>query len=647
MLYGFALLFIFSKTSTHFTTQNISTMALNEALINRYRFEKKVDQLKDNKKTFVFRTSKDEEILLKDLLRSITNHIISNKRVVSFSVVSDNTEEKNSYECDNFEDYEILEDFIEIDNDKIKFVAPKNNVILHITYRRQDTNQNVSIHVHINGYGHEGGADCESYACVNASIMWKDGNVLNSALALITYDCNGFDNIKNKLEASIRSIDTLSKEDEEIINKAFQSDVNKASTYLNNEQYIDALSTLENEYRELNQEDKSADSNKLCSSLAYNIGACYLQRYQFKKALHYFDVANTFCNNKETSQALLHASTCANDLNTLWLLETAKKEAEEIAPNDKDYKQFLSQIETALNTVHEPNNEKNLFYQILNFFGVIHSEVSSMLVEKKSNKPYLVSNQLDIIGFNIVPELYGCDDMTLYISHRSSRDSVCDELLEEGADYPTDESKKIPNACPDKSKANTDGEIIVHISRVTDIATINIMVPSFSTMPNDLNGYPKIATLKYYLDAVMTPEQFNELRGSSIKKVSEKEEELGYGEYFSLGMDAEAHYYFIMGLQAFNYKVYGTALYFLSQAYELVAAKRYSDKIDNIDKEMMMEAAYMLGRIYIENQEYGTAISYLSPLSNLDRQEWKDEYIKALTLNGDIKFIKALNLNAN
>ena len=166
-------------------------------------------------------------------------------------------------------------------------------------------------------------------------------------------------------------------------------------------------------------------------------------------------------------------------------------------------------------------------------------------------------------------------------------------------------------------------------------------------MPNDLNGYPKIATLKYYLDAVMTPEQFNELRGSSIKKVSEKEEELGYGEYFSLGMDAEAHYYFIMGLQAFNYKVYGTALYFLSQAYELVAAKRYSDKIDNIDKEMMMEAAYMLGRIYIENQEYGTAISYLSPLSNLDRQEWKDEYIKALTLNGDIKFIEALDLNAN
>ncbi|MCQ2198388.1 MAG: hypothetical protein MJZ19_01540 [Paludibacteraceae bacterium] len=615
-------------------------MTNKEAIINRYKFEKKVDQLNNNKNTYVFRTSKEEEILIKDLLQNITNHIISNKRIVSFSVVSDNSEEKNSYECDNFEDYEVLEDFIEIDNDKLKFIAPDNNVVLHITYRRQDTNLDIPIHVHINGYGYEGDEVCESYACVNASIMWKEGNVLNSALALITYDCNGFEKIKSKIEASINNVESLSNDEKEIVKEAFQDNTEIGLAYLNNGQFVDALSSLEYEYRELNREPDA--DKKLYSSLAYNIGACYLQRYQFKKALHYFDVANTFCNNKETSQALLHSSACANDLNTLWLLETAKKEADAIAHNDKEYQNFLSNIEDVLKTTHEPNNEKNLFYQILNFFGVIHSEVSSMIVEKKGLRPYIVDNQLEIIGFNIVPELYGCDDMTLYISHRSSRDYVCKELLGEDSDYPTEESKKIPNASPDKSKVKTNGEIIVHISRINDIATVNIMVPSFSKLPNKLNGYPQVASFKYYLNAVMTPEQFNELRSSSIKKVSEKEEELGYGEYFSLGMDAEAHYYFIMGLQAFNYKIYGTALYFLSQAYELVAAKRYTDQIDNIDKEMMMEAAYMLGVIHMANHEYDTAAYYLRPLSQLDKKEWKDEYAKALTLNGDLKFIDAI-----
>lgn len=613
----------------------------------RVKFERKISELNGSENIFTFRTSKDEELLLKDLLRAITGHIISNKRIVAFSVVSDNTEEKTSYECDDFDGYEMLEDIIEIHNDKIKFIAQNNNVILHITYRKQSNNQDIPFIIHLNGYGHEGDNSCDSFACVNASVVWKEGNAVYSALALVTYDCNGFDAVKNKIDSAISQLDKdadkLSEEERQIIAGMFPKDnLKQGMYYLKNEQFADALSLFENEFKALNKENNINGREELYSSLAYNIGACYLQRYQFKKAIYYFELAFEYNYNKETVKSYLHTLACANDLQAKWILDLAKKDADKIAPEDKDFAQLLDDAERELNNEQKPNCEKNLFYQILSSAGILHSEVSSMIVEKSGIKPYLVSNQLDILGFNLLPELQVHKDMTLYLSYRSSRDSVCDELLEEGKEYPADESKKIINACPDKSKEKRDNEIILHISRESDIATVIAIIPSFCNLNNRNDGYPKVMTYRYYLSSVMTPEQFNELRSTAITKASNKEN-LDYGEYFSLGVDTIAHYYFIMGLQSYNYRINGSALFFLSQAYELVAAKRYTDKIDNIDKDMMLEAAYMIGHIYAENKEFDTALTYLRLLSHSGNIDWMKEYLNALAGFNDIRTPDIIN----
>lgn len=601
------------------TTTNILPFA------QRINFERKINDLKGQNNTYIFRTSKDEELLLKDLIYNTTGLLFSNKRVISFSVLSDNAEEKNSYECDNYEDYEILEDFIEINNEKIKLVAENNNVIFHITYSRQGDKKDTPIFIHINGYGYEGDNVCDSYACANASIMWKEGNETKSALALITYDYKGFDTIKNKIDNTLNKLDdsntTLSDEEKEFLSAISPKDnLKEGMSHLNKGEYMDALTYFESEFKQLNNKENIEGKEQLYASLAYNIGACYLQRYQFRKALYYFETANAYCNNKETTMALIHTLCCTNDVFAKGTIETAKVESQQIAPDDKEYENFLKEAYNEIKNEQRPNVEKNLFYQIFSSLGIMHSEISSMIVEKKGQKPYLISEQLDILGFKALGELLGNEEMTVYVSYRSSRDKVCDDFLEKGKEY-TDESKKIPNACPDKSKLCIDNEIIVHFCKEGELAQVSVMVPSFYALSNKLNGMPRVIQRNYHLETVMTPDDFNERRAEAIKKASNKED-LNYGEYFALGMDTIAHYYFLMGLQSFNYKIYGSALFFLSQAYELVAAKRYTEKIDNIDKDMLLEAAYMIGTILDNDGEFESAMTYIRLLQDSENEMW-------------------------
>ena len=124
---------------------------------------------------------------------------------------------------------------------------------------------------------------------------------------------------------------------------------------------------------------------------------------------------------------------------------------------------------------------------------------------------------------------------------------------------------------------------------------------------------------------------------ATAESKQQQEEELSYYEFYSLGRFPEIRKDFIIGCDAFNNKIFGDALVYLTRAFRALSHEWEHVELAPEERGMYGELSYMLGFIYTELGEYAHALYYLEPLRQSADSKWKIEYINALVNSQDIR----------
>lgn len=178
--------------------------------------------------------------------------------------------------------------------------------------------------------------------------------------------------------------------------------------------------------------------------------------------------------------------------------------------------------------------------------------------------------------------------------------------------------------------------LIIQLTREESVVQLSVLMPPGQLFDNNLPTVAKTVSLEFTLLGEWPTEQFEELRAMAENKRQQKEE-LSYYEFYSLGRFPEIRKDFIIGCEAFNNKIFGDALVYLSRAFRALSREWDHVELDPEERGMYGELSYMLGFIYMDLGQYAYALYYLEPLSQSADSKWKIEYINALVNSRDIR----------
>ena len=391
----------------------------------------------------------------------------------------------------------------------------------------------------------------------------------------------------------------------------------------------DAASDLLNIYnlikKELLENKLNKKEIKDFFAVCYQLGLCYYNRESYTKAALYLDLASIDESKTEYSKAL---EKCHKKLNDLYIRE------------------------------NEYQEKKNHF-----LLGTIMGSCLHILPSELSNLIWIDNETMETGKIEKQPAIWTCDiksliaernSVSIYLSYRASYAIIDDEYLDPTKNYtikqPKDEQSKVnenflrqtAQACVDKSICQKDGVIIITLENEGKVSVMSFMIPAFRDFDNNNNQLPLCMTIRFANDGILSDDDFEKMREKATDKLA-RGEKISELEYDTLGELKQAHLLFVKGKIAFQDKLFGDAIFFLTHVYRMIAPLWKTNDLDKFDRYSFGETCYMLGYIFNEFNQYENALYYLSIISETVNTTWTQEYINSLANSMDIRaygFIK-------
>lgn len=566
------------------------------------------------------RLVKDHKITIREFLNK-SGIDTTDVKADWFYIVNTDREGKSVHNGNDLDSYCIFDDLLER-NDKGE-LYPKGesrNTFIYISY--SDGRGFIELNIMIDGHLGD-----DMLLLNRASVAHKkpSEDAAEYTKIVFTFSINPLDDVLRKIKEYKKSgIEKLrNRQDPDMFevfamgfNDTSETNMNDGITMMKENRWGDAISSLTNAYYELKEiilteKDDEALENfrKTCRLL----GECYYHKHLYNKATFYLDKSCSIKDEKDSVDLLGECLARLNDVRN-------------IKPEEESFPKDTYVLE-------------NVFEKI---FDIIPGELSDMLwIDNKNRTNGRVTKQKDIMCFDIRKAMENTDSMTLHLSYRYHNTLIDDEYIDMDTiaqhenDSDNDFWKETTSACIDKSIRMTDNVAVVNLTKNNHIITMNVMVPRFRFSENNNKGYPKSVTLQYADTEYISREKFEELRSNAARK-NDNKEEMTFEEAHSLATLEDAAFYFVNGYRAFNKKMFGDALFYLTKACNIVLVKRASNDISNADRSMVFESCFMMGFVFSDIKMFEISIYYLAILQNFNNINWKVELINSLTNSKDI-----------
>ena len=596
----------------------------NSALYERMSFELEASEYDKHE---VIRLVGNPRYKLLDML-SKADIDLSDAEIISSYIVVEDEDNKFYKPIPDIRGYNLFDDYFGIDADgKLKILGSwsRRHVIWHIKFKQEGKTGLLNLHIQPMRALME-----ETSVMVRLSIAkrMEDEAYASSDKLLLVFDLNDPVELMNVIDScrkqALAKVESGKKITEREYDSLYSDTLggirSHAKRRMERKRWGDAASNLQEAYRQMNRivlkNEQDEKDMKIFFDICYNLGLCYYNRGSYIKAIPYFELASP-----DKSLPREPFMDCLKRLNDIRIHKDE--------PGKTENHSLLAEILEAC-------------------FQVLPSELSNLVwIDNETMETGKVEKQPLIWGYDVKALMANRNDVSIYLSYRAIGAIVDDAYLDPNEDY-TEEKleagiknkdsflKRTSRGCVDKSICQQDGVIIIELEREGDACAMTVMIPTFQLSKNNNNQLPLCVTVRFAIGDLLSVEEFEKMREEAAAGVSDSEQTPNIA-YHTLGKLKQAHYLYAQGMMAFEKRLWGDVIFYLTHVYRMLTSRWNTDDIDEDDRYLFGDTCYRLGFMYNELHQYEYARYYLGIICNAGDSNWAGEYINSLVNSRDIR----------
>ena len=575
----------------------------------------------------VIRLVGNPQYKLLDMLSKANIDLSDAEIVVSYAVVED-WDNKFYKPIPDIRDYNLFDDYLRLDGaGKFKSFGKSRHVIWHVKFKKDGKSGSLNLHIQPLWSWNE-----ETSIMVRLSITkrMEDEEYASSDKLLLVFDSTDPKEFMNVIESCRKQALAKIERDQEL--NEHEREALFAYSYpipalrhfakerMEWKRWGDAASDLQEAYsyesRIIFKNEHDEKDMKIFFDICYNLGLCYYNRGSYIKAIPYFELASP--DKSLPREPFMDSLKRLNDI------RIHKDE-----PSKTENHSLLAEILEAC-------------------FQVLPSELSNLVwIDNETMETGKVEKQPLIWGYDVKALMANRNDVSIYLSYRAIGAIVDDAYLDPNEDY-TEEKleagiknkdsflKRTSRGCVDKSICQQDGVIIIELEREGDACAMTVMIPTFQLSKNNNNQLPLCVTVRFAIGDLLSVEEFEKMREEAAAGVSDSEQTPNIA-YHTLGKLKQAHYLYAQGMMAFEKRLWGDVIFYLTHVYRMLTSRWNTDDIDEDDRYLFGDTCYRLGFMYNELHQYEYARYYLGIICNAGDSNWAGEYINSLVNSRDIR----------